>query len=115
MPSRGRPLGIVHSFLGRAAPALHNANIGDRRAGCPHPARRNIGVRAPDAAGPGPASRRSRQSCVTVAFSIFTSFLGAPSWPPSAVPALATSSRTFRPAASILPKGVYEGASGLSL
>lgn len=113
MPVRGRPLGIVHSFLGRAAPALHNANIGDRRAGCPHPARRNIDVRG--AGRPGPWAAAGRQSLLTVPFSIFTSFFGGPSWPPSAVPALATSSRTFRPAASILPKGVYPGASGLSL
>lgn len=114
MPCEGFPLGIVHSFLGRAAPALHNANIGDRRAACPHPARRNIDVGAGRGREPGgwPASG---QFWVTVPFSILTSFFGAPSWPPSAVPALATSSRTFSPAASILPNGVYEGASGLSL
>lgn len=115
MPVRGSPPGIVHSFLGRAAPALHNANIGDRRAGCPHPARRNIDVAGADAAGHGPGRRGDRQPWVTVPFSILTSVFGAPSWPPSAVPALAISSRTFSPAASILPNGVYPGASGLSL
>ncbi len=113
MPARGvHPLGIVHSFLGRAAPALHNANIGDRRAGCPHPARRNIGAR--ERAG-RPRGRSTRQFWVTEPFSIFTSVFGAPSWPPSTVPALAISSSTFRPAASILPNGVYVGVSGLSL
>ncbi len=118
MPAGGHPPGIVHSFLGRAPPALHNANIGDRRVACPHPARRNIGRRSgPGAAGPGgpraipvrpPSGRFSaaRQFWVTAAFWTVTAFFGAPSVAPPATPSAATSWTAFRPAASRVPKGV---------
>lgn len=103
MPAGVFPPGIVHSFQGRAAPAPHNANIGERRPGCPHPAPRNLPV-------DGVRHRWERPRYgwffVTAAFSIVTGFFGAGALSPSATPSLATFSTILRPAAPIFPKGV---------
>lgn len=112
MPTRGScPLGIVHRFpAGLARPqqrgyrtALHNANLGDRPPGCPLSARPKFNGHA------------VCHFLATVAFSIVTAVLGAPSLAPPSTPPFATSSTTFRPAVSIFPKGVNCGGSLVSL
>lgn len=99
MPVKGlAPRASSTVSWGRAAPALHNANLGDRSPACPHSARPKF---------PGPARRPAgRHPLVTVAFSTVTVFFGGPSAPPPVTPALAIFSTAFSEAASIFPNGV---------
>ncbi len=111
MPARGFAPGIVHSFLGRASPALHNANLGDRPPGCPHSARLKFSARAGKGLRPcegpsPPVAVRQAQLFSTDAFSTVTAFFGAPSPAPPSTPASPTFSTAFSEASSIVPNGV---------
>ncbi|SDN03217.1 hypothetical protein SAMN05444921_117124 [Streptomyces wuyuanensis] len=91
--------GLARPPATRTQPALHNANLGDRLPGCPHSAPPN---------SPG-------HPLLTAAFFTVTAFAGAPSVAPPTTPAAPTASTTDSPASSILPNGVYDGGSLLSL